>query len=91
MRTLDLDMRPRHAPRMVAQQAAGKWVVLDVKSGQYYALDGVAGRIWQMCDGTRNVREIAATLSEEYETQGDDVENDVAEFVTEFVNESLLV
>jgi coenzyme PQQ biosynthesis protein PqqD len=84
-------MRPRHAPRMVAQQAAGKWVLLDVKRGQYYALDGVAGKIWQMCDGTRNVREIAAALSEVYDTQCETVEDDVAEFVSEFVNESFLV
>jgi coenzyme PQQ biosynthesis protein PqqD len=88
---VDREMRPRHAPRMATQQVAGKWVVLDIKSGQYYALDGVAGRIWQLCDGTRNVGEIAAALSDEYDTQGEPVEDDVAAFVSEFVDESLLV
>jgi coenzyme PQQ biosynthesis protein PqqD len=85
------DMTPRQAPRVVAQQAAGKWVLLDVKTGQYYALDSVAGRIWQLCDGTRNVQQIAQVVSEEYEGAGPEVEADVVAFVSEFVGESLLV
>jgi len=91
MCTIDRDMRPRRAPRMATQQVAGKWVLLDIKSGQYYALDRVAGRIWQLCDGSRDIRQIAAELSNEYDTQGEPVENDVAAFVSEFVDESLLV
>ena len=70
MGTLDQEMVPRRATRVVAQQAAGKWVLLDVKSGQYYALDPVAGRIWQLCDGTRSVQQIAEVLSEEFDTGG---------------------
>lgn len=85
------DTMPRQAPRVVAQQAAGKWVLLDVKTGQYYGLDSVAGRIWQLCDGTRTVQQIAQVVSEEYEGSGPEVEADVVAFVSEFVGESLLV
>ena len=91
MGTLDQEMVPRRATRVVAQQAAGKWVLLDVKSGQYYALDPVAGRIWQLCDGTRSVRQIAQAVSDEYDAGGQPVEDDVVGFVSELVGESLLV
>jgi coenzyme PQQ biosynthesis protein PqqD len=91
VRTLNQEMVPRQATRVVAQQAAGKWVLLDVKTGQYYALDPVAGRIWQLCDGTRSVRQIAEVVSDEYDAAGQAVEDDVVEFVSELVGESLLV
>ena len=91
MATLAHDMVPRQAPRIVAQQVAGKWVLLDVKTGQYYALDSVAGRIWQLCDGTRSLRQIAEVVRGEYDGAGPEVEDDVAAFVSEFVGESLLV
>ena len=91
MPTLTHDMVPRQAPRVVAQQAAGKWVLLDVRTGQYYALDPVAGRIWQLCDGTRSVRQIAEVVCGEYDGAGPEVEDDVVAFVSEFVGESLLV
>ena len=58
---------------MATQKIAGRWVLLDIKSGQYYALDGVAGRIWQLCDGSRDIRQIAAGLLDEYDTQGEPV------------------
>jgi len=91
MRTLDQETVPRQATRVVAQQAAGKWVLLDVKTGEYYALDPVAGRIWQLCDGTRSVRQIAEVVCGEYDGAGPEVEDDVVAFVSEFVGESLLV
>jgi hypothetical protein len=84
-------MIPRQAPRVVAQQAAGKWVLLDVKTGQYFALDAVAGRIWQLCDGTRSVGQIAEVVSGEYDGAGPEVADDVVAFVSEFAGESLLV
>ena len=91
MHTMDQQMVPQQSTRVVAQQAAGKWVLLDVKTGQYYALDPVAGRIWQLCDGTRTVRQIAEVMSDEYDTAGQAIEDDVVGFVSELVGESLLV
>ncbi len=91
METLNQQMQPRRAEGIVAQQAAGKWVLLDVKTGQYFALDEVAGRIWQLCDGTHTVRQIAEVVCEEYDTQGQAVGDDVEAFVSELVGESLLV
>ena len=91
MRTLNQEMVPQQATRVVAQQAAGKWVLLDVKTGQYYALDAVAGRIWQLCDGTRSLRQIAEVVSDEYDATGQAVEGDVVGLVSELVGEALLV
>jgi pyrroloquinoline quinone biosynthesis protein D len=91
MNTVAKEMLPRQAARVVTQQAAGKWVVLNLKTGHYYALDEVAGRIWQLCDGSRSVQQIAEVVGEEFDAEGQDVEADVAAFVSEFVGESLLV
>jgi hypothetical protein len=91
MRTLDREMVLQQSSGIVAQQAAGKWVLLDVKSGEYYALDSVAGRIWQLCDGTRSVRQIAEVVSDEYDGAGHSVEDDVVGFVSDLLGESLLV
>jgi hypothetical protein len=88
---LDQRMRPCRATGVVAQQAAGKWVLLDVKSGEYFALDGVAGRIWQLCDGTHTIQQIAEVVCEEYDTEDQAIGDDVVAFVSDLVGESLLV
>jgi hypothetical protein len=88
---MNLDMVPKQATRIVAQQAAGQWVLLDVSTGQYFGLDQIGGRIWQLCDGTRSVRQIAEVVCDEYDAAGQSVEDDVAGLVSELVGESLLV
>jgi coenzyme PQQ biosynthesis protein PqqD len=82
---------PRRRERIVAQQAAGQWVLLDVDSGRYYAVDEVGGRIWDLCDGTRTVADIAAVISGEFDAPDDAVMKDVVAFVEELSGESLLV
>jgi coenzyme PQQ synthesis protein D (PqqD) len=91
MRADDLQMTRRQRARVVAQQAAGQWVLLDVDSGRYYALDEVGGRIWHLCDGSRTVAQIAEVVGDEYDVEGAPVQEDVAAFVSELVSESLLV
>jgi coenzyme PQQ biosynthesis protein PqqD len=83
-------MVPRQRSRVAAQQAAGTWVLLDVDSGRYYALDDVGGRIWHLCDGSRTVAQIAEVVGDEYDGAGAAVQEDVVAFVSELVNESLL-
>ena len=66
-------------------------MLLDVKSGRYYALDPVAGRIWQLCDGSHSVRQIAEVLGDEFDTSGQPIDDDVIGLVSELAGESLLV
>jgi coenzyme PQQ biosynthesis protein PqqD len=91
MRSDDPQVMRRQRARVVAQQAAGQWVLLDVDSGRYYALDDVGGRIWHLCDGSRTVAQIAEVVGDEYDAAGAAVEEDVVAFVSELVSESLLV
>ena len=91
MSALSHESTPRQAPKVVVQQAAGKWVLLDVKNGQYYALDAVGGRVWELCDGARSVRQIAEVVSDEYEADKREVENDVVALLSELAGESLVV
>jgi coenzyme PQQ biosynthesis protein PqqD len=81
----------RQRPRVVSQQASGKHVLLDMESGRYYALEEVGGRVWQLCDGTRSVGDIVKVVCDEYDAAADTVGPDVEAFVSELVDESLLV
>ncbi len=76
---------------MLTQEAAGKWVLLDIDSGRYYALGDVGGRIWNLCDGTRTVPDLVAAVGSEYEGGGPSVEADVTTFVSDLLGEALLV
>jgi coenzyme PQQ biosynthesis protein PqqD len=83
-------MGPRQRSRVIAQRAGERWVLLDMDGGQYYTVDEVGGRVWQLCDGSRSVADISAVVSSEYEAAPAVIESDVRAFVDELTAERLL-
>jgi coenzyme PQQ biosynthesis protein PqqD len=85
------ESRLRRRDRVLTQRAAGQWILLDLDGGQYYALDEVSGRIWDLCDGSRDVTALVAALCQDYEAPAETVEADVLSFLGEMVEEKLVV
>jgi coenzyme PQQ biosynthesis protein PqqD len=85
------ETRLRHGDRVLAQRAEDSLVLLDLEGGEYFALDEVSSRIWDLCDGTRDVASVVAALSSEYEAPLETIEEDVQELLKEMVDENLLV
>jgi hypothetical protein len=62
-----------------------------VDSGNYYALDEVSGRIWDLCDGDHSVSAMIETICQEYEAPAaDDIEADILDFLGEMAEERLV-
>lgn len=87
---MDAASRPRRRDGVLAQAAGDTVVLLTRDTGQYYTLNEVGGRIWELADGTRTVAEIVRTLAEEYEAPADVIESDALEILGELAAERLL-
>ena len=88
---IDLDAQLRRKERVLAHQIEGKEVLLRLDSGEYYALDEVGCRIWELCDGTRSVGEIIATIGEEYDAPADIIRVDALELLQDLLDERLVL
>lgn len=51
------------------QEVGGEAVLLDLASEQYFGLDPVGTRIWNLVDGESKLDRIHATLAEEYDAE----------------------
>ena len=85
------DSRPRRRDRVLVQRAADQWILLDVESGAYYALDEVSGRVWDLCDGSHSVSAMVEAVCREYDAPAEAVEEDVLAFLGEMADERLVV
>lgn len=81
----------KHSERALIQRAESTLVLLDLDTGEYYALNEVGGRVWELCDGVRSVSEVMATIRDEYEAPAETIEADVLEVLGELTDEGLLV
>ncbi|HET9209775.1 MAG TPA: PqqD family protein [Thermoanaerobaculia bacterium] len=88
---IDARSRPRRRERVLTQTAAGTLVLLDLDGGQYYSLDEVSARVWELCDGEHGVEGIVEAISAEYDAPVETIYEDVLAFLEEMVDEKLLV
>jgi len=84
----------RHSPGVLSKRIKPDdpaLVLLNPQSGEYYTLDAVGIRIWELCDGTRTVSQIAAIIGQEYDAPIEVIERDALDLVKDLVDEQLLV
>jgi hypothetical protein len=85
------ESRLRHRDRVLIQRAAGTLVLLDLEGGQYFALDEVSARVWELCDGEHGIGTIVEAISAEYDAPVETIQEDVLAFLEEMLDENLLV
>lgn len=57
--------------------------MMDMDSGDYYGLDAIASRIWQLLESQKTVDEICQQLLKEYEVTEEQCQQDVISFLDE--------
>ena len=87
---INLGFYPKQKTGVLRQQMADTSILLDMESGEYFALNEVSDRIWTLCDGTRTIPEMVSIISQEYEAPFEEIEADLVEIV-ESLKEAKLV
>ena len=87
---MELHERPRRVEDVVWRQGEEGVVILNPNDGQYFSLDDVGGRIWDLSDGSRSVTEIARLLCAEYDAPVAEIRDDALELLGELGREGLI-
>ena len=66
-------------------------IMLNVNNGEYYALNDVASRIWEMIDTPLKVADLIAKLTEEYEIDKKTCNQDTLNCLEDFKNKSIII
>jgi Coenzyme PQQ synthesis protein D (PqqD) len=77
----DIPLRPARSPVVRSRDIAGERLLMHRELKQYHILNGTAGRIWDLADGTRTVGEISSAIAAEFNADPDRVDKDVRDTV----------
>jgi hypothetical protein len=91
MLPIDHDHRFRLRDGVLRQEVSGSFVLLNIENGRYYSLNEVGARVFELCDGTRTISDIAAIIAGEYDAPKIAIHADVLNMFRELSDESLLV
>jgi len=73
----------------VSCDLAGESVILDMKSGKYFALDDVGTRIWQLLQSPSTLQSICDQLTQEYDVSMERSVSDVSTLLRRLVDQGL--
>jgi hypothetical protein len=66
-------------------------VMVDLEGGEYFALDAVGGRMWDLLVSGKTPAEVGAILVVEYDSTEDQISHDCAKLVEGLLERRLLV
>ncbi|WP_186673046.1 lasso peptide biosynthesis PqqD family chaperone [Sporosarcina sp. BP05] len=69
----------------------GEKVMLSVQSGKYYNLGQLGGEIWELMNEPISIETVVVTLQSRYDVEKTECEEQVAEFLTQLLDEGLII
>jgi len=77
-------------PDVLSQQVSGEIVMLDLNGENYFGLDAVGTRIWQLLQEHSDLQKVYDTMLEEYDVEGEQLEKDLDEIITNLAEAGLI-
>ena len=87
---MNLNQTITPSPEVISQEVSGETVLLDLQSENYFGLDEVGTRIWQLIRDNGELRTIYNTLLEEYEVEETRLWTDLEALLTEACERGLI-
>jgi hypothetical protein len=79
---------PEH---VLTRRAAGETVLLDLQSEQYYGLDGVGSRLWELIENGTTIGQAVDALLDEYDVTRETLEADILRVLSEMHSGGLVL
>ena len=85
------DYIPKRSPHVLTRgNPEGIYSIMRLDDQRFYQLDGIAGELWSMMDGTTPLREILSRLRSKHRPPEDLFERDVSALLSELETEGLI-
>ena len=75
----------------VSSQLDGEVVLLDINTGDYFKIDPVGSRIWELLEEPTTLSSLCKTLTAEFDISAERCRADVTTFIEKLVSLSLVV
>ena len=82
--------RIRYADRVLSQTLGGEVLLLDLKSEQYFGLDPIGTRIWELIGELGDVDRVFEALVAEYDAEPETLANDLRTLLARLASAGLI-
>lgn len=65
-------------------------VMMSVQAGQYFGLDAVGARVWELLESPKSISQLCAELCEEFEVEPQTCQAQILEFAADLVGQGIV-
>ncbi|GAB6039770.1 lasso peptide biosynthesis PqqD family chaperone [Endothiovibrio diazotrophicus] len=87
---IDKSIVIRQSEEQVAAEVDGEVVMMSIERGNYYGLDEVGSRIWQLIETPTTLDALCDALTAEFDVDAATCESDVTRFLEELDEQGLV-
>lgn len=69
----------------------GEVVMLSIENGEYYGMDDVGGRIWEILENPISIKKLLAILVQEYNVSYESCKKDVIPFINLLIEKKIVL
>lgn len=89
--TIILQSTVQRNPEMISSDMDGETVMMSIENGEYYGLNPIGSRIWELIENETTVDAVINTLLVEYEVGMEQCKNETLEFLHKLLNNNLII
>jgi len=85
------DTMLQRKPGMLFNEIDGEVVMLSIENSEYYGMDKVGSRIWQLLENPMLFKELVNKLMDEYDIAEEQCYQDTIEFLEKMIEKKVLI
>ncbi len=89
-KTIDINAKIVRNEEIVSSSMDNDTVMMSIELGQYYGINPVGGRIWELLAQPRTAAVVCDMLMEEYNVPAEECRRDVLEFLGQLFEKKLV-
>lgn len=91
MISISINSTIKSNPELVSTEVDGEKVMMSIENGEYFGLDSVGSRIWELIENPIRVEALVNLLIEEFDVSKEQCKLDTLEFLNELLEKKLLL
>jgi hypothetical protein len=85
-----LSQHAQYSEKVLFQELDGEAILLDLASEQYFGLDELGTRIWQLLQQHSRLADVHAALLAEYDVPSEQLQADLLDFIQQLTDSGLV-
>lgn len=78
-------------PDLVAAEVDGETVMISIEKGEYYGLNAVGSRIWELLEAPSTINDLCDQLLEEFDIDVEQCRAEVLTFASELLEQDVIM